>query len=76
MVSAASAGVTMTQYALRWALAQPGVVSALVGVKRDVHNRFLKAGVQMAVDRCVQKVCFVGAVFLGRVGRRIGTPLD
>lgn len=27
-------GVTMTQYALRWTLAQPGVVSALVGVKR------------------------------------------
>lgn len=27
-------GVTMTQHALRWALAQPGVVSALVGVKR------------------------------------------
>ena len=25
----------MTQHALRWALAQPGVVSALVGVKRE-----------------------------------------
>ena len=24
----------MTQYALRWALRQPGVVSALIGVKR------------------------------------------
>ena len=31
---AAQSGVSMTQYALRWALAQPGVVSALVGVKR------------------------------------------
>lgn len=31
---AAQSGVTMTQHALRWALAQPGVVSALVGVKR------------------------------------------
>lgn len=26
--------VTMTQYALRWALRQPGVISALIGVKR------------------------------------------
>ena len=32
---AAAEGVTMTQHALRWALAQPGVVSALVGVKRE-----------------------------------------
>ena len=32
---AAVEGVTMTQHALRWALAQPGVVSALVGVKRE-----------------------------------------
>ncbi len=31
---AAAEGVTMTQYALRWALRQPGVVSALIGVKR------------------------------------------
>ena len=31
---AAQSGVSMTQHALRWALAQPGVVSALVGVKR------------------------------------------
>lgn len=28
-------GVTMTQHALRWALAQPAVVSALIGVKRE-----------------------------------------
>ena len=28
------AGVSMTQHALRWALAQPAVVSALIGVKR------------------------------------------
>ncbi|WP_418667865.1 aldo/keto reductase [Allofournierella sp.] len=34
---AQAAGVTMTQYALRWALAQPGVVSALVGVKRKAQ---------------------------------------
>lgn len=31
---AEAAGVSMTQYALRWALAQPAVVSALIGVKR------------------------------------------
>ena len=28
-------GLTMTQYAIRWALHQPGAVSALVGVKRE-----------------------------------------
>ena len=28
-------GVTMTQHALLWALSQPGVVSALIGVKRE-----------------------------------------
>ena len=32
---AAQRGITMTQYALQWALEQPGVVSALVGVKRE-----------------------------------------
>lgn len=32
--AAEAAGVSMTQYALRWALAQPAVVSALIGVKR------------------------------------------
>ena len=32
--AAVEAGVSMTQHALRWALAQPGVVSALIGVKR------------------------------------------
>lgn len=32
---AAQRGVTMTQYALQWALEQPAVVSALVGVKRE-----------------------------------------
>ncbi len=31
---AAKEHVSMTQYALRWALRQPGVVSALIGVKR------------------------------------------
>ena len=31
---ARQAGVSMTQYALRWALGQPAVVSALIGVKR------------------------------------------
>ncbi len=30
-------GITMTQYALRFALSQPGVVSALVGVKREAQ---------------------------------------
>lgn len=32
--AAEAAGVPMTQHALRWALAQPAVVSALIGVKR------------------------------------------
>lgn len=31
---AQQAGISMTQYALRWALGQPAVVSALIGVKR------------------------------------------
>lgn len=31
---AAKEGVSMTQHALRWALAQPAVISALIGVKR------------------------------------------
>ncbi len=30
-------GMTMTQYALSWALAQPGVISALIGVKREAQ---------------------------------------
>lgn len=33
--SAAQRGVSMTQYALQWALEQPAVISALVGVKRE-----------------------------------------
>ena len=32
---AAEAGVTMTQFAIRWALQQQAVVSAIVGVKRE-----------------------------------------
>lgn len=32
--AAEAAGISMTQHALRWALAQPAVVSALIGVKR------------------------------------------
>lgn len=32
--AAEAAGVSMTQHALRWALAQPAVVSTLIGVKR------------------------------------------
>ncbi len=32
--AAQAAGISMTQYALRWALEQPAVVSALIGVKR------------------------------------------
>jgi aryl-alcohol dehydrogenase-like predicted oxidoreductase len=32
---AAQAGLTMAQYALRWALSQQGVTSALIGVKRE-----------------------------------------
>ena len=32
---AAEEGISMTCYALRWALAQPAVVSALIGVKRE-----------------------------------------
>ena len=32
--TAAAMGLTMTQYAIRWALSQPAVVSAIVGVKR------------------------------------------
>ena len=28
------AGLTMTQHAIRWVLAQPAVVAAIVGVKR------------------------------------------
>lgn len=32
---AAQRGISMTQYALQWALDQPAVVSALVGVKRE-----------------------------------------
>jgi len=32
-------GVTMAQHALRWALAQEGVVSALIGVKREEQIR-------------------------------------
>lgn len=31
---AKKAGITMTQYALRWSLSHPGVVSTLIGVKR------------------------------------------
>ena len=34
-LAAKTEGITMTQYALRWALSQSGVVSALVGVKRE-----------------------------------------
>ena len=33
--AAAAAGQTMVQYALSWALHQPGVVSTLIGVKRE-----------------------------------------
>ena len=36
-VEAAAAGITMTQYALRWALGKSGVISALIGVKRKVQ---------------------------------------
>ncbi|MBR6185550.1 MAG: aldo/keto reductase [Clostridia bacterium] len=36
---ALKAGVTMTQYALSWALRQQGVVSALIGVKREEQLR-------------------------------------
>ncbi len=32
-------GATMTQHALRWALAQKGVISALIGVKREEQIR-------------------------------------
>lgn len=32
---AAREGITMTQYALRWALEQPAVISALIGIKRE-----------------------------------------
>ena len=32
---AESRGISMTQYAIQWALEQPAVVSALVGVKRE-----------------------------------------
>ena len=32
---AAEQGITMTQYALRWTLDQPGVISSLIGVKRE-----------------------------------------
>lgn len=31
----AKLGISMTQYAIRWSLGQPGVVSTLVGVKRE-----------------------------------------
>lgn len=34
-LSAKEKGMTMTQYAIRWALEQPAVVSAIVGVKRN-----------------------------------------
>lgn len=30
-------GITMPQYAIRWVLKQPGVISALVGVKRETQ---------------------------------------
>ena len=33
------AGATMTQYALCWALAQKGVISALIGIKREEQIR-------------------------------------
>ena len=33
--AAAEQGITMTQYAMRWALEQPAVVSAIVGVKNE-----------------------------------------
>ena len=36
---ARKAGITMTQYALRWALGQQGVVSVLIGVKREEQLR-------------------------------------
>ncbi len=36
---AGKAGISMTQYALRWALGQTGVVSALIGVKREEQIR-------------------------------------
>lgn len=35
--AASSEGITMTQYALKWSLCQPGVVSTLVGVKRQAQ---------------------------------------
>lgn len=35
--AAAERGVSMTQYALQWALEQPAVISALVGVKREAQ---------------------------------------
>lgn len=34
---AAQRGISMTQYAIQWALEQPAVVSALVGVKREAQ---------------------------------------
>ena len=34
---AAQQGITMTQYALRWTLEQPGVISSLIGVKREAQ---------------------------------------
>lgn len=34
---AAQMGLTMTQYAIRWTLTQPAVVSAMVGVKREAQ---------------------------------------
>ena len=33
--ASAKLGISMTQYAIRWSLEQPGVVSTLVGVKRE-----------------------------------------
>ena len=38
-IGAAAQGVTMTGYALRWALSQRCVVSVLVGVKREEQLR-------------------------------------
>ena len=35
--TAAERGISMTQYAIQWALEQPAVVSTLVGVKREAQ---------------------------------------
>ena len=45
-------GLSMTQFALRWALAQPGVISALVGIKRLSQLDEAISAAEVSIEYC------------------------